>query len=118
VSFLNTQKEFDTPEAALEHFGVKGMKWGVRKGYTSRISNKAAAARRVSEGKASVVDKVRIHGTTSSADFIKGGGFKGGARVRADRDEAHVQRINEGKATTLDLIKLYGGARITDIRTS
>jgi hypothetical protein len=45
VSFLNDLQEFDTPEAALVHVGVKGMKWGVRK--SGPPSSKAVTAKKV-----------------------------------------------------------------------
>lgn len=36
--FIN--QEFETPEAALEHFGVLGMRWGVRRDRAPGVSSK------------------------------------------------------------------------------
>lgn len=47
TDILNSRQEFDSPQAALAHYGVKGMQWGVRKSDrlegVSRKTNKEAA---------------------------------------------------------------------------
>ena len=51
------QQPFDTPSEALEHFGVKGMKWGVRKNPGSKPELK------------NLVDKPMVR-TTKNGDVI------------------------------------------------
>jgi hypothetical protein len=47
TDILNARQQFSTPQAALAHYGVKGMQWGVRKADrlegVSRKTNKQAA---------------------------------------------------------------------------
>lgn len=117
MSFLNTQQEFDTPGEALLHYGVKGMKWGVRKAYTTRVSAAAARDRKVGnkEG-ATLGEKIQTHGKTTYPELIRSGGSLTKAALnRADRDEAHVARINSGQGTSKDVLKMVGSVRFADI---
>jgi hypothetical protein len=71
----------DEPDDIL-HFGVKGMKWGVRN------DSSRAARDRVIAGKASAGDKARVTLGSSSHDLIWGGGLKGAAaRMNARHDK-------------------------------
>lgn len=108
-----------TPEE-LVHYGVKGMKWGVRKSYTDRVSKRAARLRRVGEGKGSALDKLRVHGTTSNITLARSAiqrrpGFKGAALIRAEGAEAHVARVQAGEATALDVLRMAGGVNLADV---
>ena len=115
MSFLNTQQEFDTPGEALLHYGVKGMKWGVRKAYSDRRLKEAAGLRAVSKGNATRPAKLVTHLTTPLKDIREGGGLKGGARVRAEKLEAHVERINTGQTKVKDGLEIYGNLNVKDL---
>ena len=53
MSFNNSLQDFDTPGEALAHFGVKGMRWGIRKDRSASSapnSSKAATVKKVAGG--------------------------------------------------------------------
>jgi hypothetical protein len=106
----------------IVHYGVKGMKWGVRKSYTDKVDAKAARFRRVAEGRGSAVDKLKTYGTTTNLDLARGlvkgkgyRGFKGAARFRAEDAEAHSARIKAGEATTKDILQMAGHISLADV---
>lgn len=105
-----------TPEEiVLEHHGVKGQRWGVRKAYSTRLAGMAARDRRVATGTGSGRDKLATALTTSNYAVVRRGGLKNAAAFRADKREAHAKRLANGEATTLDVLKLAGGVRISDL---
>lgn len=84
------QQEFDTPEAALEHFGVKGMKWGVRRDRTATRARLAAEGPRKHQGKLTV-----LANTYGSKDrFISPEGMR--LRQEAGRERAQGLLIQYG----------------------
>ena len=86
-------------EDFLAHYGVKGMKWGVRK------ASQADSLRRVSQGKGSTADKVRSVGGMSTLDVMRGGGsIKKAAGKKADRIEGKISK-NESKRTQKEAAK-------------
>lgn len=93
----------------LEHFGVKGMRWGVRR------DNRANTLVRVGRGQGTKSQKVRAALTTSPLDIVKGRGLKGGALRRGQRQLARNSRVRSGEASVKDKLAYYGGSRYQDI---
>lgn len=91
-----THEEID---AYLEHYGVKGMKWGTRQ--QTRLN----ASKRVAAGKARDGDKAIVLGKQSTISIIRSGGnIKKMAARDAMKLEASKERIKSGEATVRDLI--------------
>jgi hypothetical protein len=111
--------------AELKHIGVKGMKWGKRKGgigsrtseaHTDRNSTLANRSRRIAEGKASKLEVAKAAVlTTSLTSIIKNGGLKGAAKKRVKDLEAQSERIAAGKATIGDRLNIAGRLRVSDL---
>ena len=85
MSFLNAQKEFDSPEAALAHFGVKGMKWGVRK--SGPPSTRAATAKKVGKTAAKGVGYATV---LAGSAFVAHQLVKSGSTPVSSINPAHV----------------------------
>jgi hypothetical protein len=97
----------------LEHYGVKGMKWGVRR--RGRIDRTV----RVGKGEGSKLDKVRVHGMFNPVDLVKtGGSFRESAARKGKRMANRNNRIARGKASVVDYLITSGTARMTDILPS
>lgn len=90
-------------EKFLQHFGVKGMKWGVRKAYASRVSTRADQLERVSKGEGSAKDK-----------FVSPLSKKQAAK-QAQTLRERADRLENGRATVRDLLAFYGGVNISDV---
>lgn len=99
----------------LAHFGVKGMKWGVKKAYTNRVTKQTGFYGRVAEGTGGKRDKVKAALYTPVPDMLKGGGLKGGAKRVDDRIKGHLDRVNSGKRTLHDTLVLVGGVSLGDV---
>ena len=83
----------------LEHYGVKGMKWGQRK------QSQADSLRRVSQGKGSKGDTTKAVAGMKTGEFIRGGGsFKKAAGKKADRIESKIAK-NDSKRAQKDAVK-------------
>lgn len=94
-------------EDFLEHFGVKGMKWG------KRNQKRLARANRVGKGTASKADKAIFGLTdTSSSSIRRNKGLQGAGKMRAKELGRRKARINAGKAGVRDYIALKGGDKL------
>lgn len=94
-------------EDFLEHFGVKGMKWG------KRNQKRLARANRVGKGTASKADKAIFGLTdTSAVSIAKNKGLQGAGKMRAKELGRRKARINAGKAGVRDYIALKGGDKM------
>lgn len=96
-------------EVFLEHYGVKGMQWGVRR------NRRANSLVKVGAGKGGKSEKVRAALTVGPIDLIKGRGLKGGAGRKGMRQLQRNARVKAGEASVSDKLKYYGGSKYQDI---
>lgn len=96
----------------LEHAGVKGMKWGVRR------NNRAETLNRVGRGEGSGMDKVKAALNVSGIDLIKGRGLQGAAARRGARVTARNDRVQKGEGSVKDMLVYYGSTRYQDLLPS
>lgn len=94
----------------LEHAGVKGMKWGVR-----RERRQQALVRAGTKGGYKSSRVRGAVGRLGPIDLIRGRGIRKGLERKAVRVGGQLERHAKGKATTMDLIKRYGSTRVTDL---
>ncbi len=104
------QKPGSPQELALRHFGVKGMRWGVRK------QKQLDRARSVAEGRAGFARKASYTlGTSVPKLLINKGNIRKIAKEEQTALEAQKRRIELGKATTADKIDRYMNTSIFDL---
>uniref|UniRef100_A0AAU7GX65 Uncharacterized protein n=1 Tax=Streptomyces phage Scarif TaxID=3158858 RepID=A0AAU7GX65_9CAUD len=99
----------------LIHYGVKGMKWGVRKARTGQLDARASRNERVAAGKGSLVDKAVTLGGSSALRLGMSGGLKNEAARRAKNKRAEIKRLATGKAKVTDILKAYGTVSAADL---
>lgn len=107
-------KEKPPLTAEFVHSGVKGMKWGVRKGYTQRQSRQAQREIAVGKGGGTRTQKLRVHGATSVIGLAAGP--KSSALRRGISRQKHADRLKNGQESAADLLRLYGTFKLSDIR--
>lgn len=98
----------DEIDTYLEHYGVKGMKWGVRRERRASTFNRA----RQKDGPR--VSKVKAGLTTGPIDLVKGRGFRGGAERKYQRLTSRNARVQSGKSSAMDKLKYYGSQQPQD----
>lgn len=102
----------------LTHYGVKGMKWGVKKARTGRLNVRASRLERVASDRGSVRDKVVTIGGTSVYGAVKSqGSLKKEAARRAQNLRDQERRLAAGKTKTLDILKAYGTLTVAGLST-
>ena len=115
-------------DAYLEHFGVKGMKWGQRRDRLTdtsprlgnrnnkRVQKRLNRMKRVATGKATTLDKL-----TNAAfdlniyDLMNEGSVKGANAAMLDRGARLQGRIISGKSKTTDLLTRMSGIDIKQL---
>lgn len=98
-----------TAEDYIEHFGVKGMRWGVRRDRRANTHIKVGA------GQGTLSDKVRSGLTVGPVDLVKGRGFKGAAARKGLRQLERNERVRNGESTVKDKLLYIGGTKYQDI---
>jgi hypothetical protein len=97
----------------LEHFGTKGMKWGVRR------ERRLQALQRAGTKGGPLASKVRVitprFGNLGPIDFLRGRGITGGSARKAKRLSGQLTRFKTGHATVPDLVKRYSSTRVSDL---
>ena len=103
------------PEDAefLEHFGMKGMKWGVRR------QRRAESTARVGRGEGGGASKLRAVGTAVSRhpiDILRGhANLAKTSKITATRQISRNKRVQSGHGSAMDIIKYYGSTRFQDL---
>jgi len=94
----------------LEHFGVPGMKWGVRR------DRRAGALVSLGSGEGGTISKVRsARDVLHPVDLVIGRGIRGGAKRRGARQLTRNAKVRSGQANAIDTIAYYGGTRAMDL---
>lgn len=100
----------DDTDDFLAHYGVKGMKWGVRK------QRQADSLRRVSQGRGSKGDTAKAVAGMKTSEFVRGGGsFKKAAGKKADRIESKISK-NNAKRDARDATRAKASAARADAK--
>lgn len=93
----------------LEHFGKKGMRWGVHQ------QTRLDASNRVAKGEAMPGDKGLVLGKQSALSLIRNKGLKGAAAKDAAKLQAMKDRVESGQASTKDMLSRYGGMQLFNL---
>lgn len=93
-------------DAFLEHHGVKGMKWGVRR--TGNVQKNLDRMNRMAKGKASEADLLRAVATNKASNPKD-------AKKRLERGAAMQKKVLEGKAFATSILLKASGVRIQDL---
>ncbi|AOZ64875.1 hypothetical protein SEA_FRODOSWAGGINS_9 [Streptomyces phage FrodoSwaggins] len=99
----------------LKHYGVKGMKWGVRKARTGDLNLRASRLERVADGTATKMEKFATAMNSTAANLVRSGGLKKEAARRAKNLRGQEERLATGKAKTSDILKAYGTISISSL---
>jgi hypothetical protein len=103
----------------LAHHGVKGMKWGKRRGLTDvhneKVTKSIAINNRVASGKGSFGDKFKVAQTTTLVGLAANKGLKGVAAKNERILKEHKARIENGQRKIRDGLAIYGGASVGDL---
>lgn len=106
------------PRDSLTHYGVKGMKWGVKKARTGDLHVRASRNERVAAGNGSLVDKAVTLGGSSVAKLVTSGGLKKEAARRAVNKRAQIERLSTGKSKAADILRAYGTVNFASVLRS
>lgn len=113
----------DEVDEFLAHYGVKGMKWGQRKGVKGRadrvVSRKLNDAidfhERVASGKGSASQTLRVAVSSSLLTLARNKGIKGTAAKRASEGRDIRKRLESGEATFRDKMNTYGQLTLVEL---
>lgn len=102
-------------EDVVEHFGVKGMRWGVRR--TRNVQKRSIdPLKRVASGEGSKRDKAKVAlRNYTIGDLAKGRSLKKSAARRVDIIKKNQDKVNAGQDRVRNVLALTAGVRIKDL---
>lgn len=98
----------------LEHYGKKGMKWGVRKSRGILDSNQAKRQKqadrlkRVGNKNSNLRDKGVAALTTGTHHVVLAGGARKGAARKGQKLQEHIDRVEKGEVKVKDILRIAG----------
>ncbi|WPJ30704.1 hypothetical protein [Streptomyces phage Psst2] len=101
--------------AEVKHYGVKGMKWGVRKARTGDLNLQASRHEMIARGEGTKLQKVSATLNTPFKKLLVKDGVKEHAAERAKDLRGQEQRLATGKARTSDVLKAYGTVSVSSL---
>ncbi|ASU04006.1 hypothetical protein SEA_MAYA_10 [Streptomyces phage Maya] len=99
----------------LKHYGVKGMKWGVRKARTGDLNLQASRHETIARGEGTKMQKISATLNTPFKKLLVKDGVKQHAAERAKDLRGQERRLATGKAKTSDILKAYGTVSISSL---
>jgi hypothetical protein len=106
----------DIGEEYLEHFGVKGMQWGVRR--RLRIARTAAVGK-TTGNRGNFLDKTRVHYKANPIDLVRTFSWKkSAARKSARMIRRNNALVSSGKGKVRSFIPFMYSTRVSDILPS
>lgn len=101
--------------ATLKHYGVKGMKWGVRKARTGDLNAQASYQEMIARGEGNKLQKTAAAINTPFVKLLTKDGVRQHAADRAKNLRGQEERLATGKAKVSDVLKAYGTVRISSL---
>lgn len=98
----------------LAHYGVKGMRWGMRKARTGQIDAQTRVLDKVASGTANRREKLAV-ASTSSVYALTRRGLAGEAARRSTDLKAQKDRLAKGEATVRDILLTYHNVTLIDL---
>lgn len=100
----------------LAHYGVKGMKWGVRKGGTA---DRILEAKKARAKNTSVLDSLVSPDGVTGIDVIRNkGNVKKAVASRNQKNVAKIERVQQGKGSVIEVLNVYGSVALVDVRAA
>ena len=99
----------------LTHYGVKGMKWGVRKARTGDLHRKASFQEMIAKGEGTKLQKTVATLNTPFRKLLVKDGVRQHADDLAKNFRGQERRLATGKAKASDVLKAYGTVSISSL---
>ena len=96
----------------LEHHGIKGMRWGVRR--RGRVARTVA----VGKGKGNIIDKARVYTMSNPTDLIRTRSYRKSAARKGVRLTQRNERMARGKTKVRDILPNFAAMRYGDLLPS
>lgn len=103
----------------LVHYGVPGMKWGVKKARTGDVAVATSRLDKIADKSASRLNKTIFFAFEATPyRMIKSGGVAKEAKRQSDLLKAHSERLATGQATFRDLVTAYTHVSLISVAKS
>lgn len=104
-------------QSYLRHYGVKGMKWGVRRAQrrTERQQKHLDAIKKGTRSDATRSERFKASMKVPIGDLIAGRGVQGGSKRALDRAAKTQSQIQAGEKKAKDILLRAGGVNVRNL---